>query len=176
MPDVNVAVGNTKSTGMFFHASLPLSGNMPTTLSALTGQGSGFSIAGLISEDGPSWTPYGSSEVIRLWDMTAARVVETEKGSMTVPVISTDVESMKTVFGEDAVTATTGGFTVDASAGIKNKEEAFALVGIDGDDTLLWTCEAGLVTEISDVSMTPTGALIWTITITGGWKFIKSTT
>ena len=100
-------------------------------------------------------------------------MVETEKGSMTVPVISTNAESMKTVFGEDAVAEQTKGFIVDASNGRKNKEESYVLYGKDGEDSLIWTCAHGMVTDIAEVGLTPTGALIWNITITGGWKFCK---
>jgi hypothetical protein len=105
--NVNVAIGHENASGMFFHAPYdPASPNtMPTTgaaVLALVGETSPWKIAGVISEDGPSWTPYGSTEAIRLWDLTTARTVETEKGTMTIPVISTDGESMKTVFGGDA--------------------------------------------------------------------------
>lgn len=179
--NVNVAVGNENASGMFFHApyNSATPPTMPTTgaavLALVSGSGSTWAIAGAVSEDGPSWTPFGSSESIRAWDLSVARTLETEKGSMTIPVISTDAESMKTVFGADAVTTTATGFTVNASEGMKNKEESYVLYGKDGDDDLIWTCEHGMVTEISEVSMTPTGALIWTITVTGGWKFSKDT-
>lgn len=178
---VNVAVGNEKASGMFFHAPYdPASPNtMPTTgaavLDLVGGSGSQWAIAGLVSEDGPSWTPFGSNENIKLWDLSVARTVETEKGSMSIPVISTDAESMKTVFGTSAVTTTATGFTVNAAEGLKNVEESYVLYGKDGDDDLIWTCEHGMVTEIAEVGMTPSGALIWQITITGGWKFSKDT-
>lgn len=178
---VNVAVGNENSTGMFFHAPYdPATPNtMPTTgaavLALVGGTGSNWAIAGVIGEDGPSWTPFGSTESIRAWDLSVMRMVETEKGTVSVPIISTDAESMKTVFGSDAVATTATGFTVDASDGVKNKEESFVLYGKDGEDDLIWTCAHGMVTEVSEVGMTPTGALIWNITITGGWKFTKDT-
>lgn len=178
---VNVAVGNENSTGMFFHAPYDPTDpeTMPTTgaavLALVASTASAWAIAGVISEDGPSWTPFGSTESIRAWDLSVMRMVETEKGTVSVPIISTDAESMKTVFGSDAVTATGTGFTVDASDGVKNKEESFVLYGKDGEDDLIWTCEHGMVTEVSEVGMTPTGALIWNITITGGWKFTKDT-
>lgn len=179
---VNIGVGNEKASGMFFHAPYdPASPNiMPTTgaavLALVASTGSSWAIAGLVSEDGPSWTPFGSNENIRIWDLSVVRTIETEKGSMTVPVISTDIESMKTVFGTDAVVAQAGGFVVNAADGRKNVEESFVLYGKDGDDDLIWTCEHGMVTEIGEVNITPSGALIWTITITGGWKFAKSAT
>lgn len=177
---VNVAVGNEDASGMFFHAPYDSESpiTMPTTgaaVKALVGEGKPWKIAGAVSEDGPSWTPFGSTESIRLWDMSVIRMVETEKGTMTVPVISTDAESMKTVFGTDAVSTTGTGFTVDASKGTKNKEESFVLYGKDGEDDLIWGCEHGMVTDIAEVGMTPSGALIWNITITGGWKFSKDT-
>lgn len=178
---VNIAVGNENSTGMFFHCPYNAADpeDMPETgaeVLALVGTtGSTWAIAGLISEDGPSWTPYGSTDSIKLWDLSIARMVETEKGSMSIPVISTDAESMKTVFGSGAVTATSTGFVVDASNGNHAAEESFVLYGKDGSDDLIWTCERGMVTEIGEVGLTPSGALIWNITVTGGWKFIKDT-
>ena len=178
---VNVAVGNTNATGMFFHAPYSASepNTMPTTgaevLALITTTGTAWSVAALIGEEGPTWTPFGSTEAIKLWDLSVARTVETEKGTMAVPVISTDEESMKTVFGAGAVTTTTNGFVVDASDGPKNVEESYVLYGKDGGDDLIWTCEHGTVTEIAELGMTPTGAMLWNITITGGWKFIKDT-
>lgn len=179
--EINVAIGNENSSGMFFHApySAANPNTMPTTgeavLALVGGTGSAWKIAGLVSEDGPSWTPHGSTESIRIWDLSVQRMVETEKGTMRVPIVSTNKESMKTVFGSNAVTETTTGFAVDASNGIQNEEESFVLYGKDGEDDLIWTCAHGMVTEVSEISMTPTGALIWEITITGGWKFIKDT-
>lgn len=180
MPKVNVAVGNANATGMFFHAPYDAANppTMPTTgaaVLALVDTGSSWKIAGAVGEEGPSWAPFGSVETIKLWDLSAARVFETEKGTMTVPVISTDEESMKTVFGSESVAHTTTGFTVDAANGVKTEEESFVLYGKDGNDDLIWTCEHGMVTEVAEVGITPTGALIWNITITGGWKFSKDT-
>lgn len=178
---VNVSVGNENASGMFFHApynpdspeTLPTTGAAVLALVATTG--SNWKVAGAVGEEGPSWTPYGSTEDIKLWDLSVARTVETEKGTMTIPVISTDAESMKTVFGTAAVATTATGFTVDASNGPRGAEESFVLYGKDGDDDLIWACQHGMVTEIAEVGLTPTGALIWNITITGGWKFTKDT-
>ena len=178
---ISVAVGNENASGMFFHAPYDAADpeTMPATgaevLALISSTGSAWKIAGAISEDGPSWTPFGSTEGIRMWDLSIARTVETEKGTMTIPVISTDAESMKTVFGTAAVTSTGTGFTVDASDGPKNAEESFVLYGKDGGDDLIWTCQHGIVTDIAEVGLTPTGALIWNITVTGGWKFTKDT-
>ena len=179
--DINVAVGNENASGMFFHAPYNAADpeDMPTTgaemLSLVASTASSWTIAGAIGEDGPSWTPFGATEGIRLWDLSIARTIETEKGTMTIPVVSTTAESMKTIFGTNAVASTATGFTVDASDGPKNVEESFCLYGKDGGDDLLWTCVHGIVTDIAEVSLTPTGALLWNITITGGWKFIKDT-
>ena len=49
------------------------------------------------------------------------------------------------------------------------------LYGKDGEDNLIWTCAHGMVTEVAEVGLTPSGALIWSITVTGGWKFSKDT-
>ena len=175
--DINVAVGNENASGMFFHCPYNPADpeEMPTTGAEVIALTTPWAIAGAVSEDGPSWTPFGSTTPIKLWDLSTARIIETEKGTMAVPVISTTAESMKTVFGSAAVTATSTGFTVDASDGPKNAQESFVLYGKDGADDLIWTCEKGIVTDIAQVGLTPTGALIWNITITGGWKFTKDT-
>lgn len=177
--DVNIGLGNENATGMFFHSPYFDGTTMPTTAagiqSAISAQSSTWKSAGLISEDGPTWTPFGSIDRIRLWDLSVARAIETEKGNMTVPIISTDKNAMETIFGADAVTSQSTGFTVSTENGLQTEDEMFILWGKDGQDNLIWTCAKGIVTEIDQVGMTPTGAIIWQITITGSWVFSKDT-
>ena len=172
-----VNIGAGKASGMFYHAPLtPTPPAMPTSpFDALTG----FTEVGFVGEDGPSWTPYGSTEIIRAWSLATVRNIKTEKGSVTVPVISTTEESLKTVFGAGAVTTAAATAehgkltTVKTEDGPYNEDEAFVLVGKDGDDGIMLSCASGRVTEIAEIGLAPGGAIIWGITITGDWSFVK---
>lgn len=172
---VNIGTGN--ASGMFYHA--PLTPTAPTMPVSPFDTMTGFTEVGFVSEDGPSWTPYGSTEPIRAWDLSVKRVIKTEKGTVVVPVISTTQESLKTIFGAGAVThtaaTTTHGNieTVSTENGPYNLDEAFVLVGKDGEDGLMLSCASGRVTEISEIGFTPSGAIVWEITITGDWSFVK---
>ena len=172
---VNIGTGN--ASGMFDHAALtPTPPAMPTSpFDTMTG----FTEVGFVGEDGPSWTPYGSTEIIRAWSLATVRNIKTEKGSVTVPVISTTTESLKTVFGAGAVTATAANTThgnlttVETAEGPYNEDEAFVLIGKDGDDGIMLSCASGRVTDIAEIGLAPGGAIIWSITITGDWTFVK---
>ena len=172
---VNIGTGN--ASGMFYHAALtPTPPAMPESpFDDMTG----FTEVGFVGEDGPSWTPYGSTEIIRAWSLATVRNIKTEKGSVTVPVLSTTTESLKTVFGAGAVTETAatekhGNLTKVATAdGPYNDDEAFVLIGKDGEDGIMLLCESGRVTEIAEIGLAPGGAIIWSITITGDWTFVK---
>lgn len=172
---VNIGLGN--ASGMFYHS--PLTPTAPTMPTSPFDEMTGFTEVGYVSEDGPSWTPYGSTETIRAWDLSVKRVIKTEKGSVTVPVISTTQESLKTIFGAAAVTHTAATTThgvidkVDTANGPYTVDEAFVLVGKDGEDGLMLSCASGRVTEVSEIGLAPNGAIVWEITITGDWAFTK---
>lgn len=173
--EVNIGTGN--ASGMFFHA--PLTPTPPAMPVSPFDEMTGFKEVGFVGEDGPSWTPYGSTEVIRAWSLATVRNIKTEKGAVTVPVISTTSESLKTVFGTGAVstveaTAEHGNITrVDTADGPCNEDEAFVLVGKDGSDGIMLSCASGRVTEIAEIGLAPGGAILWGITITGDWTFVK---
>lgn len=175
--EVNIARGNTAG-GMFYHS--PLGGTTEPTMpvSPFDQLATPWEEVGLVGEDGPSWTPFGAIEAIRAWSLENVRNVKTERGTMTIPVISTTKESLSTVFGagavtETAATASHGKLVKVTTDTVQNENEAFCLIGKDGEEGLMWLCENGMVTEIAEVGMTPTGALIWNITITGDWSFTK---
>ena len=63
--------------------------------------GSNWSVAGAVGEEGPSWTPYGSTEEIKLWDLSVARTVETEKGRRDLSW--TEVIAVASVFEQSEV-------------------------------------------------------------------------
>ena len=75
---VNIGTGN--ASGMFYHAALtPTPPAMPTSPFDTM---EGFTEVGFVGEDGPSWTPYGSTEIIRAWSLATVRNIKTEKGSV----------------------------------------------------------------------------------------------
>ena len=170
---VNLGLG--KVAGMFFHA--PEKTALP--VSPFDELGDEFKEVGYVSEDGPSWTPYGSTEVIRDWSRTLRRRFSTEKGSVSVPVISTTAESLKTVFGAANVTTTAATaqhgqiVKVDTKNGPDSTKEAFVLIGEDAEDGLLLMTDSGMITDIAEVGLAPNGAIIWNITIEGDWQFVK---
>ena len=174
-----VNIGTGKVAGMFYHA--PLSGGTAPTMptSPFDTLATPWAEVGYVSEDGPFWTPYGSTEKIRAWSRETVRQFDTEKGKVTVPVISTTEESLKTVFGTDHVTTTEataqhGNITkVTTAGGPSSEKEAFVLIGDDGDDGLMLLCESGMVTEVDEIGFAPGGAIVWGITIEGDWSFIK---
>lgn len=171
--EVNVGIG--RASGMFYHA--PVGTSMPA--SPFDDLAAAFKEVGYVNEDGPTWTPYGSVEKIKAWSLSVVRTIKTEKGTVVLTVISTNGESLKTVFGAGAVTAATptaehGNLvTVTTEDGPYNEPEAFVLIGKDGDDGLMLSCASGVVTKIAEVPFAPTGAIGWNITIEGDWTFVK---
>lgn len=172
--EVNMAVG--KVSGMFFHAPL----TAETTFPAYPGDtlGSEWKEVGFISEEGPTLTPFGSTEKIKAWSKEIVRQFQSEQGKVKATIISTTEESLKTVFG-DAVSTTPAStdhgklVEADFSKGPTSTREAFLFVSEDGDDSMMLLCESGIVSEIEDVPFTPSEALAWGITIEGDWKFVK---
>lgn len=171
---VNLGLGAV--AGHFYHAVASAEIVMPTYPKP---NPTGFANAGYISSDGPTWTPFGSQEVLRAWDNTAVRTFSSEKGTVTIPVISTDEESLKAVFGSDRVTVTAATsehgklVTVNTEDGPSSEKHAIVLLGKDGDDALMLSCPEALITEIGEVAFAPDGAITWEITLEGDWTFVK---
>ena len=98
---------------------------------------------------------------------------------MNASVISTTGESLKTIFGAANVSTTAASSThgelttVNTETGPDSTKEAFVLLGQDGEDGLMLATESGMVTDISEVGFAPNGAIVWSITIEGDWKFVK---
>lgn len=171
--DVNLGLG--RSTGMFYHAAAGTA--LPESPGATLA--TAWTEIGDVSEDGITWTPFGSIDVIRNWALDAVRKFAGEKGSVSAAIIETTEESLKAAFGASAVTvsaanATHGKMvTVDANVGKLGGPEAWLFVGKDGDDMFMLGTSSGLVTEISDVAFAPSGSINWEVTIEGDWTFVK---
>lgn len=171
--DVNLGLG--RSTGMFYHAEAGTA--LPTspgeTLAA------DWTDIGDVSEDGITWTPFGSIDVIRNWALDAVRKFAGEKGKVSAAIIETTEESLKAAFGENAVTVTPATaahgklVSVDATVGKLGGPEAWLFIGKDGDDMFMLGTTSGLVTEIADIAFAPSGSINWEVTIEGDWTFIK---
>ena len=133
MSDVKLGLG--RATGMFYHAAAGTA--LPDSPGATLAQG--WTEIGDISEDGVTWTPFGSIDVIRNWALDAVRKFASEKGKASAAIIETTEESLKAAFGESAVTVTAATAThgklvsVDANVGKLGGPEAWLFVGKDGD-------------------------------------------
>lgn len=171
---VNLGLGNV--SGHFYHAIASSSIVMPTYPQA---NPTGFTDAGYIGSDGPTWTPFGSMETIKDWSNMPRRNFTSEKGKVVIPVISTTEGSLKSVFGSDRVTTTAANsthgnlVTVKTEDGPSSEAHAVVLIGKDGDDKLMLSCAEARVTDISEVAFTPDGCLVWEVTYEGDWDFCK---
>lgn len=173
--DVNLGIGNV--SGYFFHA--PAGTAIPTTIEGATA----WAPVGYVSEDGITWHTGIDMDTLKDW---ARKIVRTLPGeddpSVTVPVISTTAESLKTVFGADNVTVV----PANAAAGekmmvtVRNDiiipAEAFMFVMKDGEDMMILGTTEGFINALDDVAFTPGGAITWNATISASeWTFGKMT-
>ena len=168
--DVKLGIGDV--TGMFYHA--PAGTTLPTDASATLP--TAWKEVGDISQDGISLSKDMSVENLKNWGNELKRNFLTEHTeTVQAPVISTNVESLKTVLGEDNVTASGNKITANLSAASLPPEEAFLFRMKDDDDVIIVACSKGQITALESISFTPGGAITWTPTITAldkGWKLI----
>lgn len=175
MASKNVNLGGGRGTGMFYHA--PAGTALPDSPGETLA--TAWKDAGYISVDGITWTPFGSINVLRNWANDAVRKFQEERGSVSGAIISTTSESLKAVFGDSAVTVEAASaahgqlISVDTSDGPMSGEEAFLFIGKDGEDLFMLGCSHGMITNLADVSFTPSDAIAWTPTIEGAWTFMK---
>ena len=93
------------------------------------------------------------------------------------PIISTTLESLKTVLGDENVTENGSTITASLSAATLPPDEAFLFRMKDDDDVIVIACQKGQITALDSVSFAPGSAITWTPTITAledGWKFIST--
>lgn len=137
---------------------------------------------GAISEDGISLSPNRDLTPLRNWAKEIERLMSSD-GDETVeaPFLYTNEETLKLLFGEDAVTVTAADAThgkvvsVDIDPTIMPDGMAFLFLMKDGDDLMMLGTSRGFITSVSDVSFSPTQAIIWTATISAkSWTFAKN--
>ena len=172
--NVNLGIGRDSVSGMFFYGPK----DTPLPVSPADTLAEAWTNVGDIGEEGVSWTPIGSMTVIRNWAKEAVRNFSEEKGTASAPVIYTTEESLKAVFGEDAVEVTPATNSHGKIITLTPKAElieprAFLFIGKDDDDLFMLGTSSGTVTSIGDVSFAPSGTIAWTPTIDGDWTFVK---
>lgn len=174
--DAKLGIG--KATGMFYHA--PAGTALPTypteTLNAA------WVHVGDVTDAGITLGFEKSTVNLRNWANKIKRTVLTEHAeTVQAPVMDTTEESLKTVFGDDAVTTTAANAThgklvhVAMSQSALPDEEAYLFLMKDGDDAIAVGCEKGQITALDAVNFAPNGTINWVPTITAqddGWEMI----
>lgn len=169
---MDVKLGLGLATGMFYHA--PAGTVLPTDPTAAIPNT--WTHVGDVTNDGITLTMDKSVENLRNWANVIKRVIMTEHTeTIQAPIMDTTEEVLKTVVGEDNVTAASDIITVNLSAASLPDEEAFLFVMKDGDDMIMIGCTNGQVTSVDDVTFAPESAINWVPTITAmgdGFKLI----
>lgn len=166
---MDVKLGTGLSTGMFYHA--PAGTALPTYPGEALG--AAWKEVGDVTQDGITLTTDKSTELLRNWANVVKRVVLTEHSeTIQSPIMDTTEEVLKTVVGEENVTAVAaatghGPLTkVKLSSANLPPEEAFLWLMKDGDAMIAIGCTRGQVSAMDDVSFVPGAAINWTPTIT----------
>ena len=169
----NVLVGAGLATGMFFTAP------KGTALPAYPGEtlGAGWTEVGAITEDGITLSlPNG--DVIRNWALVAERKINTENGQITAPIMYTTKKVLETLFGSNNVTHVAANSShgnldgVELAPDVSAEPAAFLFLMKDGDKLAMLGSSDALITEIGDVSFTPSEGATWEATIDGTWTFM----
>lgn len=169
----NVLVGAGLATGMFFTAP------KGTALPAYPGASlsADWSEVGAITEDGITLSlPNG--DVIRNWALVAERKINTENGQITAPIMYTTKKVLETLFGSNNVTHVAANSShgnldsVELAPDVSAEPAAFLFLMKDGDKLAILGSSDALITEIGDVSFTPTEGATWEATIDGTWTFM----
>lgn len=169
----NVLVGAGLATGMFFTAP------KGTALPSYPGEtlGAGWAEVGAITEDGITLSlPNG--DVIRNWALVAERKINTENGQITAPIMYTTKKVLETLFGSNNVTHVAASSShgnldsVELAPDVSAEPAAFLFLMKDGDKLAMLGSSDALITEIGDVSFTPSEGATWEATIDGTWTFM----
>lgn len=149
--------------------SAPAGTALPTSATAAT---TGFTGRGLIGEDGLSETTDRSTEKIRAWGGSLARVVQTEFGlTYTFQFISTTAAVLREIHGDENVTA------VPAGAGEAHAALAIAVNGkqlpvkpwvfevMDGEDRIRIAVPEGQITNVGDITYSHNDIIRYEVTI-----------
>ena len=169
----NVLVGAGLATGMFFTA--PKGTALPSYPGASLS--ADWSEVGAITEDGITLSlPNG--DVIRNWALVAERKINTENGQITAPIMYTTKKVLETLFGSNNVAhvAANGSHgnldSVELAPDVSAEPAAFLFLMKDGDKLAMLGSSDALITEIGDVSFTPSEGATWEATIDGTWTFM----
>ena len=169
----NVLVGAGLATGMFFTA--PKGTALPSYPGASLS--ADWSEVGAITEDGITLSlPNG--DVIRNWALVAERKINTENGQITAPIMYTTKKVLETLFGSDNVTHVAANSShgnldgVELAPDVSAEPAAFLFLMKDGDKLAMLGSSDALITEIGDVSFTPSDGATWEATIDGTWTFM----
>lgn len=156
-----VKLGPGYATGMFYKAAAGTA--LPT---ALTGVAAWGTEVGYVSQDGITLHLAQNHETLKDWSNSIRRVLpSTDSGTVQVPVISTDADSLSAVFGSTNVASTTASSTVTIKPDNIQAAAAWLLVMKDGDDVILLGTTNGYITDIADVAFQPGSAITWAATI-----------
>ena len=169
----NVLVGAGLATGMFFTA--PKGTALPSYPGASLS--ADWSEVGAITEDGITLSlPNG--DVIRNWALVAERKINTENGQITAPIMYTTKKVLETLFGSNnvahvAANSSHGNLdSVELAPDVSAEPAAFLFLMKDGDKLAMLGSSDALITEIGDVSFTPSEGATWEATIDGTWTFM----
>ena len=172
---VNLGIG--LATGMFYTA--PAGTALPT--SPLDTLAADWSEVGAVTSDGITWTTGKDSEPLRNWAKEVERLVASDEGgTVSAPLMYTDAETLKLIFGasnvtETAATASNGNITsVTVAPGVSASPAAFLFLMKDGEDMILLGTSKGIVRDCDDISFAPTEAITWNVTLeASSWTFTK---
>ena len=169
----NVLVGAGLATGMFFTA--PKGTALPSYPGASLS--ADWAEVGAITEDGITLSlPNG--DVIRNWALVAERKINTENGQITAPIMYTTKKVLETLFGSNNVTHVAASSShgnldsVELAPDVSAEPAAFLFLMKDGDKLAMLGSSDALITEIGDVSFTPSEGATWEATIDGTWTFM----
>lgn len=172
---VNLGIG--LATGMVFMADAGTA--LPS--SPLETLAADWKSIGAITADGITWGTGKDSEPLRNWAKETERLTASDEGgTVQAPLMYTDEDTLKAIFGADnvtvsAATASTGKVvSVTVEPGVSASPKAFLFLMKDGDDMLMLGTSKGIVRDIDDITFSPTDAIVWNATIeAASWTFAK---
>ena len=172
---VNLGVGN--AAGYFFHA--PKGTALPA--SPLAELSEAWKEVGYVAQEGITWHNGRTATPLKDWANKIRRQLQEDStGTVEVPIITTDAEVLKTLFGEENVVVTAANadhgnlVSIDVEEGVVSDEEAFLFLMKDGDDAMMLGTTNGLITDVADVNFAAADAITWNGTISADkWRFVK---
>jgi len=173
--DHNVMLGLGDPSGMAFYA--PADTPLPTLGGTIDQT---WQELGWVSEDGISLTTNRDMDKLRNWALETVRLMPgDEDGTVEVPFMDTEENTLKLLFSEDAVTVTAATaehgkqIAVNIDPTLIPDGYAFCFFMKDGHKRALIGTTRGFVTSVGDVSFAPQEAVNWTATISAkAWTYV----